>query len=110
MTEIKKLWKPELPPYPKEDISLICGEASARLREVCCCFWLFRYLHRFEEPLSALMGDYCFGQFSHHLTELDSVPITDAFAEYLRRDALSDAGLSAYVEFVQSLEQCHEYT
>ena len=108
MTEIKRLWTPNLSPYPEGDIARICREAPAKLREVCCCFWLFRYLHRFEEPASVLVGDYCFGRFSHHLTKLDSVSVTDAFAEYLGQDALSDAGLSEYVDFIHTLERCHE--
>jgi hypothetical protein len=74
-------------------------------RNVCCCFYLFRYLHRTPTPDATLTGDYCFARFSKHLSELDSVPMTDAFADYLREDTMRSRSLDEYLDFVRMLPE-----
>lgn len=101
MTELKHIWTGELPPCPDADLSLIRPAAGGDLYDVYACFWLSRYLHRFETATAALAGDYCFGRFSHHLAKLDSVALTDAFAAYLREDTLEPRGIGEYLAFVR---------
>ena len=101
MTEIKQIWTGDLPPYPDADIALIRPAAGGELYEVYACFWLFRYLHRFEHTTAALAGDYCFGRFSHHLATLDNVELTDAFSAFLREDTLEARDIGAYLNFVR---------
>ena len=64
------------------------------LEAACACFKKFRQLH--AEPVqtaeTVLRGDYYFSLFSSHLIPLDSVPLIDAFAAYLKRDAVAEPG------------------
>lgn len=105
MIEIRRLWSGELPPVPEAELERLRAAAGGRLYEACACFWLFRYLHGFEDAQCALMGDFCFGRFSSHMAGLDSVELTDAFAEYLRRDALERRTWDEYCGFVRGLER-----
>lgn len=89
----------ELPPCPDADLSLIRPAAGGVLYDVYACFWLFRYLHRFETATAALAGDYCWTL--SHLRRLDSVALTDAFAAYLREDTLEPRGIGEYLAFVR---------
>ncbi len=104
MTEIRRLWSGELPALPEGELERLRELSGERLYQVCACFRLFRYLHGFEEPQCALMGDFCFGRFSRHMAELDSVELTDAFAEYLRRDTAQGRTWDDYCAFVRGLE------
>ena len=111
MTEIKRQWDDSLPPFPKEDIEAITGAAREDHIPVCCCFWLFRYLHRQVGAKAVLLGDYCFGRFSAHLAALDSVALTDSFAGFLKTDTLRRSDLASYLAFVRQLPEIvrHEH-
>lgn len=100
MTELRRIWTGALPSWPDADLERIRA-AAGPLCETYACFWLFRLLHRYEDATATLAGDYCFGRFSHHLAAVDSVALTDAFADYLRRDTLEPAGLDEYLSFVR---------
>ena len=102
MTEIRKHWSAQLPPIPESDLAELRASADAHLADAACAFWLFRYLHRVESPLAVLTGDYCFGRFSRHLAQIDSVELTNAFAAYLKRDVLCEMRLDDYIEFLKS--------
>ena len=74
---------------------------SDALTEAACCFRLFRLLHGLASPVAVLMGDYCFGRFSAHLAAIDSVELTDAFADFLKRDTLEPIDFGEYLKFVK---------
>lgn len=101
MNKLRSLWHSALPEFPVQDIEEISRVCSGEMYEASACFWLFRYLHRAGGADALLFGDYCFGRFSEHLSVLDDVPLTDAFAEYLRRDTLEAAGLDTYLRFLR---------
>lgn len=105
MTEIKALWDGRLLPFPEQDIAAIREAAEQELIQVCCCFWLFRCLHRQESPAAVLLGDYSFGRFSGHLAALDSVSLTDSFAGYLKTDTMCRQDLDSYLAFVRQLPE-----
>ena len=105
LNEIKSIWHGGIPEYPEHDVNRIMEAVAADYRDVCCCFYLFRYLHRASTPGSTLTGDYCFARFSKHLSELDSIPMTDAFAEYLREDTALPRSLDNYLDFVRTLSE-----
>ena len=105
MNEIRSIWSDNLPIYPERDVKIIMDAVTADCRDVCCCFYLFRYLHRTSTPGATLAGDYCFARFSKHLSELDSIPMTDAFAEYLREDTISSKSFEKYLDFVRTLPE-----
>ena len=105
MNEIRSIWSGDFPEYPERDVNRILDAASADCRDVCSCFYLFRYLHRTPAPGATLAGDYCFARFSKHLSELDSVPMTDAFAEYLKEDTMSSKSLDSYLDFVRTISE-----
>ena len=97
------MWSAELPPIPEAQLAEIKIAATPEYYEAAGCFWLFRFLHRIETPVAALTGDYCFGRFSHHLAALDDVALTDAFADWLREDALSPKDFGDYLAFLRGL-------
>jgi len=103
LNDIKSLWSDSFPEYPEQNLEKIIDTASADNRNICCCFYLYRYLHRVPTPLATLTGDYCFARFSKYLSELDSVPVTDSFAEYLRKDTALSASFDHYLDFVRKL-------
>lgn len=103
MNKISSIWRDEFPPYPVQDLNQISDVAISTQREVCCCFFLYRYLHRHSTPRTTLAGDYCFARFSKYLAELDNVPLTDAFAEYLREDTADSKTMDSYLQFVSKL-------
>ena len=105
LNEIKSMWTGDLPEYPEQDVDRIKDSVAADCRDVCSCFYLFRYLHNTPRPGSTLLGDYCFARFSKFLSELDSVPMTDAFAEYLREDTALPRSLDKYLDFVRTLSE-----
>ena len=105
LNEIKSIWSGDIPIYPEQDVNRVMETAAAEHRDVCSCFFLFRYLHRTPTPGATLAGDYCFARFSKHLSQLDSVPMTDAFAEYLREDTMSSGDLAKYLDFVRTLSE-----
>jgi len=105
LNEIKSIWHENIPEYPEPDVNRITEAAAAEYRDVCCCFYLFRYLHHTPTPGATLAGDYCFAIFSKHLSELDSIPMTDTFAEYLREDTMSSRNLDNYLDFVRTLPE-----
>ena len=102
MTEIRKHWLNQLPPIPEDELALIRSNCVSSLVDAACAFRLFRFLHRVESPAAVLMGDYCFGRFSKHLTQIDSVELTNAFSEYLKQDVLSEKGIDDYLTFLKS--------
>lgn len=103
MDKIKKLWNGSLPPFPGADLERVRDAAPAGLYDCAACFWLFRYLHGFASPDAALMGDYCFGRFSAHLSALDSVPLNSAFSGYLLLDCVRAQDLERYELFLRGL-------
>lgn len=105
MTEIRRLWNDALPPISEGTLESLRALAGEKLYEVCACFWLFRYLHGTEDEECTLMGDFCFGRFSYHMAQLDSVELTDAFAEYLKWDTVLRRDWKEYCEFVGGLER-----
>ena len=105
MTEIRRAWNGTLPPLPERELEQLGGVTDGELFQTCACFWLFRYLHATQDAECTLMGDLCFGRFSHHLAKVDSVELTDAFAEYLRRDTVSGCDWKDYHDFVRGLER-----
>ncbi|MDR0850971.1 MAG: hypothetical protein LBN36_00595 [Clostridiales Family XIII bacterium] len=67
----------------------------------CQSFFLFRKLHLQSELLpevSTLLGDYFFSQFSKHMIPIDSVPLIDAFSDYLAQDVAGTSG--DYLDFI----------
>ena len=105
LNEIKSIWHDGIPEYPEQDVKKIMDAVSADCRDVCCCFYLFRYLHLTPTPGATLAGDYCFARFSKHLSDLDSVPMNDAFAEYLKEDTASSKSLDTYLDFVRTISE-----
>lgn len=105
MTRCRELWNEALPPYPLKEINALRRAADPRLFEVCACFRLYRYLHGFSTPEAALLGDFCFGRFTHYLAALDSAALTDVFAARLREEALCDGEFENYLDFVYTLNQ-----
>ncbi len=103
MTEIRRLWNGALPPLPEGPLESLRELAGERLYQAAACFWLFRCLHAVQDGECTLMGDFCFGRFSRHMAELDSVELTDAFAEYLRQDTVSPCDWSDYCGLVRGL-------
>jgi hypothetical protein len=64
------------------------GANSDDFASACLAFFLFQDMHsRTDEAPAAttLLGDYFFSRFSKHLIPIDSVPLIDAFSEYLAR-------------------------
>ena len=102
MIKIRETWTPALPPVPERDLQEIAAVADGEFYEACACFWLFRCLHRSASPEATLEGDYCFGRFSHHLSALDSVALTDAFADFLRSDTVERQTMAQYLAFIRS--------
>lgn len=105
MTEIRRLWDGAMPPLPEGQLEGLRPLAGEELYQAAACFWLFRYLHGMQDEECTLMGDLCFGRFSSHMARLDSVELTDAFAEYLRRDTVSGCDWGGYCRFVSGLER-----
>lgn len=103
MNKIERIWSDSLPSFPAHDMEQIRAAADVRYFEVSACFWLFRFLHRFEDAMAALMGDYCFGRFSHHLAALDSVALTDAFSDWLKADTLKEMGIGEFLAFIAEI-------
>lgn len=103
MTEIRALWRAEFPPMPREQLDRICSAAGPALSQAACCFWLFRCLHLSEFPTAVLTGDYCFGRFSKHLSLLDSLELTDAFALFLKEDCLRQKSFGEYIDFINNV-------
>ena len=101
MTEIRKLWSPDLPPIPEDELDMIERCAGPVLAQAAGCFWLFRCLHREPSQRRVLMGDYCFGRFSHHLAAIDSVELTNAFSDYLRSDTLRETDIKEFLRFTE---------
>ena len=100
-----EVWGDAAPAFPEADISEIAGRSAPEYYEVCCCFYLFRYLHGFDLPRTTLLGDYCFARFSRLLADLDSVYLNNAFARYLREDTAENAGLCKYLNFIEGLSE-----
>jgi len=103
LNKIRQAWSEELPKIPETALTEILSASHPRMKEINCCFWLFRWLHRVEMPTATLLGDYCFGRFSHHLAALDNVAITDAFSDYLRKDTLRQKEFGDYLAFIRTL-------
>lgn len=105
MTEIRRLWNGALPPLPERELERLGAVTGGELFQVSACFGLFRYLHGTDDAECTLMGDFCFGRFSEHLARLDSVAMTDAFADYLRCDTVLRCDWKDYCDFVRGLER-----
>jgi hypothetical protein len=82
----------DLPPEERRQAVLdvarasFCGEHAEDFASACLAFFLFQDLHgrACEAPATTtLLGDYFFSRFSKHLIPIDSVPLIDAFSEYL---------------------------
>lgn len=98
LAEGYRLWEESGLPLPSGRERALASEAladayagpnAAELAAACQCFYYFRKLHGAaeEQPAGAtLLGDYFFSRFSKYLIPLDSVPLTDAFADYLKND------------------------
>lgn len=79
---------------------------AVRLAVACQCFYYFRRLHGVVQAAptwTTLLGDYFFSRFSQALIPLDSVPLTDAFSDYLKRAVQTGAPLTDYWAFVTKL-------
>lgn len=86
--------------------TLYHGPNAASLAAACQCFFYFRKLHGLIEQYptwSTLLGDYFFSQFSKNLIPLDSVRLTDAFSEYLKRDVKQQGAVNDYIKFIRGL-------
>ena len=92
-----------MPEFPRADVEAIERGVQGRFFRMCACFWLFRYLHRFESPAAALMGDYCFARFSHHLAKADSIALTAAFSEFLKADLDEKKDMEGFLAFAEGL-------
>jgi hypothetical protein len=82
------------------------GLNAAELAAACQCFYYFRKLHGMVHKYpawSTLLGDYFFSQFSKNLIPLDSVPLTDAFSAYLKKDVQLLGGVKEYIAFIHGL-------
>lgn len=105
MKRIYKIWTAKgLPPCPEEQINRIKESVLPEYADLCQSFYLFRYLHRKADPDCTLLGDYCFGIFSAYLAELDSVPLNDAFSDWLSRDTKKPMDFPEYLRFIK--ENC----
>lgn len=83
---------------------IYAGEHAAEFSAACQCFALFRTLHgqvRKFPTEATLLGDYFFSRFSRCLIPLDSVALTDAFADYLKADIAGRA--EEYERFLEGL-------
>ena len=103
MNDIKSVWHGDLPCCPEQELNRITDAAAPALSDVCRYFWLYRWLHRTATPTATLTGDYCFARFSERLSELDSVALTDAFAGYLKEDAVIGKPLDSFRDFIREL-------
>ena len=56
-----------------------------------------------DKEVNTLLGDYFFSSFSHNLIPIDSVPLIDAFSEYLAKDASGKA--MDYQDFIEKLPE-----
>ena len=100
------------------------GPHFRQFSAACQSFFLFRKLHNMmseiglEYKVHTLLGDYFFSQFSQNLIPLDSIPVIDAFAEYLKKDVCAEKTgkercassigfnveeLADYIDFVKEL-------
>jgi hypothetical protein len=80
------------------------GEYAENFASACLAFYLFQDLHGrvYEAPAATtLLGDYFFSRFSKHLIPIDSVPLIDAFSEYLAQCASGDK--EDYLAFIKSI-------
>ena len=100
MTDILSAGKSLCSAIPYDDIARIGEIVKGELYEAAACFWTFRVLHSQKGAEMVLLGDYAFGRFSYHLSKLDNVPLTDAFADYLAEDADRGLSLEDYLEFL----------
>ena len=103
MDRIESFWHNDLPVYPSRDIDRILNAAVSSHHDICRSFYLYRYLHRTPTPRATLTGDCYFAKFSKSLSELDSIPLTDAFADYLREDVAIEKPIDSYLDFVRGL-------
>ncbi|MCL1828306.1 MAG: hypothetical protein FWG32_02300 [Oscillospiraceae bacterium] len=103
MNDIKSVWHGDLPCCPEQDLKRISDAAAPALADVCRYFYLYRFLHQTATPRATLTGDYCFARFSKSLSELDSVELTDAFADYLKEDTVKSRPLDSYPDFIRKL-------
>jgi hypothetical protein len=102
------LWPDSEPLFEKPEMPDIDGLLAGyhgpfkdHLTDACSCFWLFRYFHTREELCSVLLGDYYFSSFSRLIIPLDSIPVIDAFSDYLIKD--TDGCAADFNDFVRSL-------
>ncbi len=109
------LWNESSMPYPLGSERYIAADALAfvydgpyaeKLAAACQCFYYFRKLHgrvTAHPTCATLLGDYFFSQFSKNIMPLDSVPLTDAFSAYLKKDIQSPGTIAAYIAFISGL-------
>lgn len=105
MDKVREMWSPALPAIPESELVEVRGAAAEEYGDLCCCFWLFRYLHEVKSPDAALMGDYCFGRFSHHLAGIDSVSLTNEFSCWLQGDILNKKTMEEFLGFVSRIPE-----
>lgn len=115
ISEGYRLWKESGIPFPSvaeryiaadELLFIYDGPNAAELATACQCFYYFRKFHNMvaEYPKwSTLMGDYFFSQFSRYLIPLDSIPLTDAFSAYLKKDIALPTDVREYIKFIRGL-------
>ena len=79
------------------------GPFKHEFAAACQSFYLFRGLHQKtgNRAENTLLGDYFFSQFSRNLIPLDSVPLIDAFSEYLAKNACNEG--EDYLVFIGKL-------
>jgi hypothetical protein len=80
------------------------GEHAEDFASACLAFYLFQDLHgRVDKDSAAttLLGDYFFSRFSKHLIPIDSVPLIDAFSEYLTQ--CTSGTNEDYLTFIKSI-------
>ena len=105
MTDILSSSGSLLSAIPYDDLGMIEEMTSGEFYEAAACFWTFRHLHKMTSPEAILLGDYAFGRFSYHLANIDSVPLTDAYAEFLAQDSDKGLKLEDYLRFLEEAKK-----
>lgn len=105
MTEVRKLWTCDLPEMPEDELERIRDTGGGEFSQAAQCFWLFRILHRYETAVAVLLGDYCFGRFSEHLSALDNVALTNSYSAFLKKDTRTPGGIEEYIDFLREASE-----
>lgn len=90
---------------PEHELERIRKIKDGEFSQAAECFWLFRILHRYETAVAVLLGDYCFGRFSEHLSAMDSVALTNVYSAFLKKDTLTPGGIEEYIAFLREASE-----